>query len=74
MYSDDIEKRIEYRKNELNRIANMSNKEAAAVIKSTLINQVIGRANGKTIMVAALNQALMKAVVALEKMPDEPER
>ena len=54
-------------------ILNMTNKEAAAVIKNTLMTQTIGRANGKTTMVAALNHALIKAIVALENMPDEKE-
>ena len=53
-----------------NWILNMTNKEAAAIIKNTLMTQTIGRANGKTMMVAALNQALLKAIVALESTPD----
>ena len=51
-------------------ILNMTNKEAAAIIKNTLMTQAVGRANGKTMMVAALNHALIKAIVALENMPD----
>lgn len=52
------------------RILNMTNKEAAAIIKDLLLNAHLGRANGKTIMVATVNTALIKAVAALEKMPD----
>jgi len=52
------------------KILNMTNKEAAAVIKNVICNQVVARANGKTILVATINQALFKAIVALENMPD----
>lgn len=53
------------------KIANMTNKEAANVIKNMRINTTVGRANGKTMMVAAVNVALIKAIAALESMPDE---
>lgn len=57
-----------------NWILNMTNKEAAAIIKNTLMTQAVGRANGKTMMVAALNHALIKAIIALENMPDGKEK
>ena len=56
--------------NDFDKIANMTNKEAAAIIKDLLLNTRMGRANGKTIMVATVNTALIKAVAVLEKMPD----
>lgn len=55
-------------------IANMTNKEAAAVIKNSMLTIMCGRANGKTMMVAALNVALIKAIAALENTPDEKEK
>lgn len=79
MYTDDIEKRIEYQKQlreqqtefeEIADIANMTNKEAAAVIKKSLIILAMARANGKSMQYTALSIALMKAVAALEKTPD----
>lgn len=56
------------------KILNMTNKEAAAIIKNTLMTQAVGRANGKTMMVATLNHALIKAIAALENTPDKKER
>lgn len=56
------------------RIANMTNKEAAVIIRNTLMNKTIGRQNGKTMIVAALNHALIKAIVALQNTPDEKEQ
>lgn len=79
MYTDDIEKRCEYQKQLLEQqnefeaiadIANMTNKEAAAVIKKSLIILAMARANGKSMRDTVLNIALMKAVAALEKTPD----
>lgn len=55
---------------DLEKIVNMTNKEAAAVIKDLLLTAHVGRANGKTVMVAAVNTALIKAIAVLEKMPD----
>jgi hypothetical protein len=52
------------------RILNMTNKEAASVIKRIVNHQAIGRANGKTIMIAEWNHALLKAIEVLEKTPD----
>ena len=54
-------------------IMNMTNKEAAAIIKNAIITQQVSRANGKTMMVAALNHALIKAIAVLENTPDEKE-
>lgn len=59
---------------QVEKILNMTNKEAAAIIKNTLMTQFVGRANGKTMMVAALNCALIKAIGVLEKTPDEKEK
>ena len=53
------------------KILNMTNKEAAAVIKNMMVNTHIGRSSGKTMMVAALNTALIKAIAVLENTPDE---
>jgi len=83
MYTNDIEKRIEYQKQlreqlvefeEITNIANMTNKEAAAVIKKSLIVLATARANGKSMRDTVLSIALMKAVAALEKTPDEKEQ
>lgn len=56
------------------KILHMTNKEAAAIIRNTLETRAVGRANGKTMMVAARNCALIKAVEVLEKTPDEKEK
>lgn len=55
------------------KILNMTNKEAAAIIKNMMLNMHIGRSSGKTVMVAALNHALIKAIAVLENTPDEKE-
>lgn len=52
------------------RILNMTNKEAASVIKRIVNHQAIARANGKTTMIVEWNQALLKAIEVLEKTPD----
>lgn len=50
-------------------INNMTNKEAAELIKNLVIKTVDGRANGKSIHSAYINAALIKAIEALRK-PD----
>lgn len=52
------------------KIANMTNKEAAEVIKSMLINVQVGRGNGKTLGMLKYNTALQKAVAVLGNTPD----
>lgn len=56
------------------KILNMTNKEAAAIIRKTLETRAVGRANGKTTMVATWTRALMKAIEVLENTPDEKEK
>lgn len=53
------------------KIANMTNKEAAEVIRSLCINVIVGRGNGKTMMSLKYNTALMRAITILENLPDE---
>lgn len=47
-------------------IKNMTNKEAAEIIKNLVIKTVDGRANGKSIRSAYINAALIKAIEALQ--------
>lgn len=49
------------------KIKNMTNKEAAELIKNLVIKTVDGRANGKSIRSAYINAALIKAIEALQK-------
>lgn len=51
-------------------IANMSNKEAAEVLKKLTLNAMVGRCAGKTTMMLTINTALIKAIAALENTPD----
>lgn len=48
-------------------IANMSNKDAADILKCTLLHMNIARGNGKSIQTLMYNAALQKAIQALEK-------
>ena len=50
-------------------IFNMSNKEAAFILKNTLISQSVARQNGKTVMATAMYVALAKAIKLLEETP-----
>lgn len=52
-------------------IANMSNKDAADILKCTLVHMNIARGNGKSIQTVMYNTALQKAIYALEHMPEE---
>lgn len=52
-------------------IANMSNKDAADILKCNLLQMIIGRGNGKSIQALMYNTALQKAIYALERMPDK---
>lgn len=56
--------------NEYLKIANMTNKEAADIIRSLLINVIVGRGNGKTMTSLKCNTALNKAIKCLEEHPD----
>lgn len=56
-----------------NKILNMTNKEAAEVIKNMMSTMHIGRSSGKTMINAALNTALIKAITVLENTPDKEE-
>lgn len=56
--------------NELDRIVNMTNKEAAEIIKKSMLNVAMARSNGKSMTHTVLSIALVKAVEALESMPD----
>lgn len=51
-------------------IINMTNKEAAEIIRSLLINVVVGRGNGKILMSLKHNTAFNKAIKCLEEHPD----
>ena len=51
-------------------ILNMTNKEAANIIRGLLINAIVGRGNGKSITSLKCNTALNKAVKCLEDTPD----
>lgn len=55
-----------------NDIINMTNQQAAEIIKMQLQIRFVsmGRGNGKTFTTACVNAALMKAVELLEKTPD----
>ena len=57
--------------NEYLKIATMTNKEAAEVIKNMMCHAVIGRGSGKTLLMLKYNTALHKAIQCLEKYPDE---
>ena len=57
--------------NEYLKIATMTNKEAAEVIKNMMCHAVIGRGNSKTLLMLKYNTALHKAIQCLEKYPDE---
>lgn len=48
-------------------IANMSNKDAADILKCNLLHMNITRGNGKSIQTLMYNTALQKAIQALEK-------
>ena len=49
------------------KIKNMTNKEAAELIKILVIKASDGRANGKSIRSAYINAALIKAIEVLQK-------
>lgn len=57
---------------DFNDIINMTNQQAAEIIKMQLQIRFasMGRGNGKTFTNACVNAALMKAVDLLEKTPD----
>lgn len=53
-------------------ILNMTNQEAANVLKNILLsNGRMARGNGKSTMALIHTQALFKAIALLEKTPDE---
>ena len=52
-------------------IANMSNKDAADILRCNLIHMNIARGNGKSIQTLMYNTALQKAIQVLENMPDK---
>lgn len=52
-------------------IANMSNKDAADILRCNLVHLNIARGNGKSIQTLIYNIALQKAIYALENMPGE---
>ena len=56
------------------RIVNMTNKEAADILKNLVIHSNIARANGKAKRACAIHVALMKAIVLLDTIPDEKEK
>ena len=57
-----------------NRIANMTNKEAAGVLKNLVTHRIVARANGKSMRDCAIHVALMKAIMLLDITPDEEEK
>lgn len=52
-------------------IANMTNKQAALVLRNHLKSIPAMRGNGKTMLLAAYFHAMMKAIWVLETTPDE---
>ena len=52
---------------DINRILNMTNKEAAEVLENVKMWTNFGRRNGKTRLVLAYNKAIEKAITALRK-------
>ena len=52
-------------------IANMSNKDAADILRCNMIYANVARANGKSINTLLYTAALQKAIQALESMPEE---
>lgn len=48
------------------KIKNMTNKEAAELIKNLVIKMVDGRGNGKSVYSACINVALNKAIESLQ--------
>ena len=54
-------------------VANMSNRDAAAILRNHLKNMTGARANGKTMLFSAYIHAMIKAILALESTPDEEE-
>ena len=52
-------------------IANMSNKDAADILRCNLIHMNIARGNGKSLQTLMYNTALQKAIQALENTPDK---
>ena len=51
-------------------IANMTNKQAAAVLRKHLEHSNFPRRSGKTMLIATYFYAMMKAIWALESTPD----
>lgn len=56
--------------NDYSWIFEMTNKEAAAIIKNAVLNAKVARSNGKSVTQTALTVAFMKAVALLENTPD----
>lgn len=56
--------------NEYLKIATMTNKEAAEVLKNTTLLVMAGRGSGKTKMQLTYHTAIMKAIKCLEENPD----
>lgn len=54
-----------------NRIVNMTNKEAADILKDLVTHNIIARANGKSMLECKIHVALMKAIRLLDTTPDE---
>lgn len=59
---------------EYKRILNMTNKEAADILKKTLFTKNVARANSKSRLECTIHVALMKAIMLLETTPDEKEK
>lgn len=59
---------------EYKRILNMTNKEAADILKKTLFTKNVARANGKSRLECTIHVALMKAIMLLDTTPDEKEK
>lgn len=57
-----------------NRIVNMTNKEAAGVLKNLVTHSIVARANGKSMRDCAIHVALTKAIMLLDTTPDEEEK
>lgn len=55
-------------------IENMTNKQAAAVLRNYLKSMPIARCNGKSMLFATYLHAMIKAIHALEITPDEEEK
>lgn len=61
MYTDEM----------VDKIINMTNKEAADILRASMVWLSIARGNGKTARLIQYNVAMNKAIQILENTPDE---